>query len=205
MSILPVGLQRDIRSFFGRYSSACRQADDLLFRAGNAEAIDEACRRSKVGKLLPNALYVHREAIESLDPLLRVHEGCGRAYLGEIEGMNIVKLHRLSGKISYLIYPDFETDPHPCLCRSIKLSLRTRELDCLDYCSSSNPPVLHRKEAFLPPDHPLYAKFFRLTQQEERNGLLDDTSSIGTREGWNQRLQEKGLKLAGHRLVRCRD
>ena len=60
ISALPVGLQRDIRSFFGSYANACRLADDRLFRAGDAEAVDDACRRSAVGKLLPNALYVHR-------------------------------------------------------------------------------------------------------------------------------------------------
>ncbi len=76
MSALPIGLQRDIRAFFGSYAKACRQADDRLFQAGSAEAVDDACRRSAVGKLLPNALYVHRSSLESLDPLLRVYEGC---------------------------------------------------------------------------------------------------------------------------------
>ena len=70
ISAFPAGLQRDIRAFFGNYSNACRLADDLLFRAGNAEAVDEARRRSAVGKLLPTALYVHRTALDSLDPLL---------------------------------------------------------------------------------------------------------------------------------------
>jgi DNA phosphorothioation-associated putative methyltransferase len=197
MSALPLGLQRDIRAFFGSYASACRLADDRLFRAG-----DDACRHSAVGKLLPNALYVHRSALEALDPLLRIYEGCARAYLGEIDGANLIKLHRHSGKVSYLVYPDFETDPHPALLRSVKLSLRTREIDCLEYAASANPPILHRKETFLLTDHPLYAKFARLSQQEERHGLLDDPATIGTREGWEARLSAAGFALRGHRLVR---
>ncbi len=202
ISALPLGLQRDIRAFFGSYSNACRLADDLLFRAGSAEAVDEACRRSAVGKLLPTALYVHRTALEALDPLLRVYEGCARAYLGTLEGTNLIKLHRHSGKVSYLAYPEFETDPHPALLRSVKLSLRTREIDCFDYAASKNPPVLHRKETFLASDHPLHAKFARLTQQEEKHGLLDDSSAIGTWEGWSSRLAERGFALKGHRLVK---
>jgi DNA phosphorothioation-associated putative methyltransferase len=74
MSALPIGLRRDIRAFFGSYANGCRRADDRLFRAGDAGAVDDACRRSAVGKLLPNALYVHRTALEALDPLLRVYE-----------------------------------------------------------------------------------------------------------------------------------
>jgi DNA phosphorothioation-associated putative methyltransferase len=116
---------------------------------------------------------------------------------------NLTKLHRLCGKVSYLVYPDFETDPHPALVRSIKLSLRTGEIDCLEYTARANPPILHRKETFLTGDHPLYAKFARLTQQEEKHGLLDDAATIGTRDGWSKRLSAAGLVVHGHRLVRA--
>jgi DNA phosphorothioation-associated putative methyltransferase len=202
ISKLPRGLQRDIREFFGTYKRACQQADELLFRAGQAEAIDEACQRAAVGKLLPNALYLHKSAVEAMEPLLRIYEGCARSYLGEIEDANLVKLHRFSGKVSYLAYPEFETDPHPRLVRSVKLNLRTLELDCWDYSASDNPPILHRKETFLPADHPLHEKFARLTEQEERHGLLVDTATIGTRVGWEARLRQRGFALRGHRLVR---
>jgi DNA phosphorothioation-associated putative methyltransferase len=111
MTALPLGPQRDVRAFFGSYTKACRQADDLLFRAGNAEAVDEACRHSSIGKLLPNALYVYSSALDSLERILRVYEGCARAYLGEIDGANLIKLHRHSGKVAYLVYPEVETGP----------------------------------------------------------------------------------------------
>jgi len=202
ISVLPLGLQRDIRTFFDSYSNACCLADDLLFRAGSAEAVAEACRQSAVGKLLPNALYVHRSALEALDPLLRIYEGCARAYVGEIDGANLIELHRLSGKVSYLVYPDFETDPHPALLRSVKLSLRSRETDCLEYAASANPPILHRKETFVTNDHPLRAKFARLSEREEKHGLLNDSATIGTRGGWQDRLSDMGFALRGHRLVR---
>lgn len=202
LSAYPRVLQRDIRAFFGTFTKACEKADELLFRAGQADAIDDACKRSLVGKLLPNALYVHRSALDGLEPLLRIYEGCGRAYLGEIEGANIIKLHRFSGKISYLVYPTFDTEPHPILVRSVKLSLRTRELDCYDYSNSDNPPLLHRKETFLQPEHPLHAKFASLTREEEEHGLLSDSSTIGTRDGWEERLRKTGFALENHLLVR---
>lgn len=203
-SQLPLALQRDMREFFGTYSSACELADTLLFQAGSPEAVDEACKRSQIGKLLPNALYVHRDALGELEPLLRTYEGCARSYLGEIEDANIVKIHRFSGKVSYLAYPNFDSDPHPALVRSVKLNMRTLWLDCWDYVESDNPPILHRKEAFLAKDDARYLKFAKLTQQEERWGLLNDTAAIGTRNGWNARLLEQGLELRGHRLIRKR-
>jgi hypothetical protein len=48
----------------------------------------------------------------------------------------------------------------------------------------------------------LHAKFARLTEQEERHGLLDETAIIGTRDGCQARLAAAGLALRGHRLVR---
>jgi DNA phosphorothioation-associated putative methyltransferase len=192
-----------MRGFFGGYKKACERADERLFRAGDAVAIDEACKRSSVGKLLPDDLYVHRSAIDSLEPLLRIYEGCGRAFLGDVEGANIIKIHRRSGKLSYLVYPEFEDDPHPVLLQSVRVNLRTRQIDFTDYSQSANPPVLHRKETFLLPDDPLHGKFSRLTAQEEKHGLLEQTAGIGTRDGWTQRLSERGFCLKGHRLVRA--
>ncbi len=51
-------------------------------------------------------------------------------------------------------------------------------------------------------DHPLHPKFARLTQQEEKHGLLDDTATIGTKEGLQAWLNATGFALRGHRLVR---
>jgi DNA phosphorothioation-associated putative methyltransferase len=137
-----------------------------------------------------------------LEPLLRIYEGCGRAYLGEVEGANVIKIHRRTGKLSYLVYPKFEDDPHPALLRSVRVNLRTRQIDTNDYTERANPPVLHRKETFLLPDDPMREKFARLTTQEEKHGLLDDASEIGTREGWARKLSERGFALKGHRLVK---
>ncbi len=201
LSGLPLTLQRDMKAFFGAYGRACAQADELLFKAGDSAAIDEACKRAAVGKLLPDDLYIHRSALDALEPVLRIYEGCGRAFLGEVEGANVIKIHRRSGKLSYLVYPDFDTDPHPALFRCVKLNLRSRQTECYDYGQSANPPVLHRKETFLLPDHPLHSKFARLTAQEEKNGLLDEPAVIGTRDGWSRRLRERGFALKGHRLV----
>jgi len=191
-----------MKAFFGTYNRACAEADELLFKTGDAAAIDDACKRATIGKLLPDDLYVHRDALAGLEPLLRIYEGCGRTYLGEVEGANVIKIHRRSGKLSYLVYPDFESDPHPALLRCVRLNLRTRQIECYEYGQSANPPVLHRKETFLARLDARREKFARLTAQEEKHGLLADPSGIGTRDGWRRRLAERGFDLKGHRLMK---
>ena len=204
LSLLPLALQRDMKAFFGTYTRACAEADELLFKAGDAAAIDEACKRSTVGKLLPDDLYVHRDALDSLEPLLRIYEGCGRAYLGEVEGANVVKIHRRSGKLSYLVYPGFRERPAPGTA-----ALREVEpADPADRVLRLRPErqparcCIERKRSSRP-DDPRREKFARLTAQEEKHGLLENTSGIGTRDGWARRLAERGFNLKGHRLVKA--
>jgi DNA phosphorothioation-associated putative methyltransferase len=201
-SRLPRQLQLDVKGFFSTYNKACEQADALLFSLGNLETVDAACQASGIGKLMPNALYVHESALDHLSPVLRLFEGCARGYVGRVEGANLIKLHRYEPKVSYLTYPDFETDPHPVLAHSLTVHFQTFRVKSRSYRQYRNPPILHRKETFLAPEHPLYAKFARLSRSEENNGLYNDPSQIGTREGWERVLLHRGLRLRGHRLLR---
>jgi DNA phosphorothioation-associated putative methyltransferase len=204
VSQLPTSLQRDVKAFLGRYSQACARADTLLFRAGDPTAIDAACQQAQVGKLVDNALIVHRTALDCLPPILRIYEGCARALVGDIDEANLFKLHRFSGKVSYIAYPEFETKPHPRLQLRVKVSLRTLGIDFFDYSTWEDPPLLLRKEQFLPGDHPLHEKFARLTRQEEKRGLLDQIDDSISASRWQMRLTESRCALRGHQLVCAR-
>lgn len=199
-SELPSALQWDIRSLFSTYRFACATADTLLFRAGETEAVDQACRDSPVGKLTPTALYFHESALPALSPLLRTYEGCARTYLGVVERANIIKLYRRESKVSYLAYPDFDKDPHPGLHKSVNVCLRSFDVRVRNY--ENNRPILHRKDLFVTLSHPRRATFARLTAQEERHGLYVNTSQIGQSEQWHDSVTRKGFSYRGHRLVR---
>ncbi|MBM4075254.1 MAG: DNA phosphorothioation-associated putative methyltransferase, partial [Planctomycetes bacterium] len=199
-SQLPVGMQRDIKEFFGGYKSACDSADILLFESGRAELVDTACQRSKIGRLTSNALYLHRSAISSLEPILRVFEGCIDRGKANVEDANIVKLHRFSGKISYLACPQFETHPHPPVRRTIKLSLRNLFLQCIDHSENKNPLLLDRKERMIEFDHPWQQRFARFSLLEAQHGLLEDSEDMLSVLQWHAKLQEAGLMIKGNRL-----
>ena len=201
---LPLAMRNDIRAIFSTYRRACEEADVALLAVGDIGRVSRAAKRSAVGKLTPSAIYVHESALGSLPPLLRLYEGCARRYIGRVDGANLIKLHTGEPKVSYLSYPDFESDPHPALAASMTVHLQTFRLRERDYTTSQNPPILHRKETFVASDNPLHAKFARLTRQEESKGLFEAPAHIGTRRGWEELLSEKGLALRGHRLVRQR-
>lgn len=168
-------------------------------------AIAELCQHSRVGKLLPNTLYVHVSALPALDPQLQRYESYARLAAPQLEAPVLVKFSTDKPKISYLFYPDFDTDPHPALQTSIQVDLQSLKVSYRDYSTSDNPPVLHRKETFVTPDYPLYEQFAELTRQEEALGLLDSSRSIGTRQAWLQRLEDHRVELQGHHLIRRQD
>ncbi len=199
---LPEALRLDIRAFFGSYKAGCAAADALLFSAGDQDAVDRACRQAPVGKLLPDALYVHHTAVAQLPPVLRVYEGCARQLAGAVDGLTLVKLSRRRPRVSYLVYQSFDRVAHPALRTSIVADLQRLRLHFRDYTRSPNPPVLHRKERFVADDYPARPRFARLTAREERLGLLDAASTIGTRDGWRAALAAHGVTVRGHRVVR---
>ncbi len=166
-------------------------------------AISKLCQHSRVGKLLPNTLYVHVSALPALDSQLQRYETFARLAAPNIEEPTLVKFSTDKPKISYLFYPDFDTEPHPALQASVQVDLQSLKVSYRDYSTSNNPPVLHRKETFVTPDYPLYGQFAELTRQEEALGLLNSSRAIGTRQRWLQRLEAQGVELQGHRLI-CR-
>jgi DNA phosphorothioation-associated putative methyltransferase len=194
-------LQADIKALFGNYPQACTAADLMLMSLGRMELIEERCRQSPVGQQRPNSLWVHVSALDQLDPLLRLYEGCASRTLGRPEEATVVKFHVQKPQITYLEFPNFDKDPHPALKTSMVISLRDLHVRYRDY-DADNPPLLHQKDQTLTADYPDYAKFAKLSQQEQKWGLLDDVKAIFDRRGWEKCLLEHGAELKGHRVVR---
>ena len=198
-------VQNDIKALCGSYQQACAAADLMLISLSNQSVVEERCRSSAIGQQRPHSLWVHASAIEAMDPLLRLYEGCASRTIGRPQDANVVKFHFHKPKISYLFYPDFDSDPHPALHTSMEIDLRDLHVHYRDYDPNDNPPLLHQKDLMVSADYPLYEKFAKLTCQEERWGLLDDLSQIYDACGWQKCLEEHCAELKGHRVVWRKD
>jgi hypothetical protein len=115
---------------------------------------------------------------------------------------NLLKLHTDQVAISFLTYPDFDSDPHPALAEAVKINMNSGAISKTDYRKRANPPILHRKETFLPPNDSRISEFAALTKQEEDAGLLRDLSRIGLRIHWETLLKRCGYSYEGHRLIK---
>lgn len=199
---LPAEIRHDVRDLFGSHAAACRQADRLLYELANQERVRAAATASAVGKRLPTALYLHADALAELPPILRLLDGVARRPIGSVATATVVKLHLDQPAVSYLEYPDFDRDPHPALRSGFLVRVDRLRCEFRDYGHHANPPILHRKELLLAPDDPRRVRFAALTRQEERAGLYARPAAIGTRRAWQALLAERGVRHAGHRLVR---
>lgn len=164
-------------------------------------AIRTALEALPYGKRLPTAIYLLDveegqlpASLEILCRELRRRLDIGPEY-------NVLKFHTDRPKVSFLSYPDFIANPHPALASFVLVDLATGKVRRDDYRNRVNPPILHRKEAFLPADHRLREEFAALTRAEEAAGLYAETDRIGFRLNWEKLLASHGLRLLGHQLV----
>ena len=170
-------------------------------RNGFNAAIDKL----SFGKRLPGAVYVIRT-----DHLNTHPELCAAIRRAEVaarppEAWNLLKLHTEEFAITFLTYPDFDKVPHPALAAATKINLNTGSVTRTDYSHRANPPILHRKETFLPPGDHRVLRYAALTRREEEAGLYHDPSRIGLRIQWQALLKRLGLAYEGHTLISERE
>ncbi|GAA4952587.1 DNA phosphorothioation-associated putative methyltransferase [Yinghuangia aomiensis] len=201
-SSLPLPIQLDIRAFFPSYTEACRRADRLLFKLRDDAYVRRAMNRSIAGKFTATALYVHRRALHRIPTVLRLYEQCASIAAGRPGEWSVVKLRHQGRGVSWLDYPEFDTDPHPRIAASYAVDLGTLKSSFTSYADSTNRPLLHRKHEFLAEDDPAAPKYRRLTEAEVRAGLYESPHLIGMEEGWERELIRCERELRGHRLVR---
>lgn len=141
--------------------------------------------------------YVHVSGLTSLpsEDQQRVSRALTHVGLVAVRDFHVVKLARAIDEVSFLAYPTFFEEPFPVLTRSWRVRLLDGCVTVRDYESSLNPPILHRKELLLLPDHPLHLSCRKLTAQAEQLGLFDDPVRIGFKLAWEALIAERGYVL----------
>jgi DNA phosphorothioation-associated putative methyltransferase len=157
---LPEEHRRAVRAFWGSYRTAVTEAQRLLFSVGQPETIRAACRAASARGLGfledDRALYVRASTVPYLPQVLRVYVSCAARFYGEVENADLVKIHADSGKVTLLLYDDFEGKPIPLLLERVKVDLREQDIHFFEYGSAASPQALYLKSRFLMTRDPLY-------------------------------------------------
>jgi DNA phosphorothioation-associated putative methyltransferase len=155
-------------------------------------------------KELPEALYLHKETLaQTHKQLAKVVDAIATALKIAPETWNIIKLSKTQFQLSFLNYADFFEMPYPELSQSISVDLARLSHKVLRYDTGENPPILHRKELLLMPEHPCYQVYQEVTQEAELAGLYENPHLIGFRDSWLRLIERKGYVLMDGRLFRA--
>jgi DNA phosphorothioation-associated putative methyltransferase len=153
-----------------------------------------------IGKRLPDAVYLHIDALPDGPPELQTAVQQALTSLGLAGPWNVVKLAHLDARISFQWYPRFFDDGFPALASSTAVDLESGRVTVREY-EADNAPILHRKETLLPPGHLAVPTAAALTEAAEAVGLFEKPTEIGRRQAWEDRLARLRLRVDGHRLV----
>jgi DNA phosphorothioation-associated putative methyltransferase len=177
---LSASLRADMSVFFDSYKEGLRAAKELLFAAGDPGEIEVACEDLKIGWQDEQALYFHHSLMGELPPILRVYCGCAQAYCGDLGRIDLIKLHKSTGKLTFLLYDDIEHQSLPELRLRIKVNLRTGFVQVFDH--SADHQVLCFKERFFGQDHRRYQEWTEFGQKLRAAGV-PESAFIGPKRG----------------------
>ena len=136
-SHMPAKLTRDIKIHFESYNHALEEAKSLLFSISEPANIGNACYQAyeniKLGELHDNHSYIlSTRFLNQLPAILRVYIGSAAQLYGDIDEIDLVKIHMRSGKVTFLKYDDF-SKRLPLLIERVKVKLLEQDIDYFFY------------------------------------------------------------------------
>ncbi|WED22802.1 DNA phosphorothioation-associated putative methyltransferase [Vibrio sp. JC009] len=169
----------------------------------NQELFSSLIKQVNIGKKLPDAVYLHRDALEAVpDKLAQFIPAVAKAVSLPDDKWNLVKLFKGEFRLSLLYYPDFYNESYPALKQSLNVDLNKLTHKVTSYEYSDNPPILHRKETMILKDSPHYSNFVAITQEGEAAGLYENSRLIGFKRSWENVIRKHGYDLVDGRLFR---
>lgn len=158
----------------------------------------------EIGKRTNDALYFHVSALREM-PLATRDRTRLAERIAQVVGdkdYNVVKLTHTGPLVSLLAYSAFWEDPFPSLATAWTVNLSQKTGTVRRYAPDGNPPILHRKELLLAPEHPQRARFALLSEQLDAHGLSPRGSGLGFQRQWQAALKHASVHVQDHQLAR---
>ena len=206
----PEDLKRDIKAFFDTYKIAQHQATELLFQIADSALIESLCLEAEkilpASKVdfengLPHSLTLHKDFIALLPLVLRVYIGAALQMYGELDDIQLIKIHIHSGKVTLLGYEGFENTPLPQLKERVKIKMADQDVDFFDYIIEEKRPLLLNKIDYIDDTFDDYKK-----QKAFNKRLLKELNKLDlgyrnlTYTQTSTFLSQVNLKIEGYRL-----
>lgn len=193
---LEARLRRDVKAFFGDYTSAQAAGMTLLTQAADGEALLAACRDAEtngLGWLDGDHLQLHASLLDRLPVVLRAFVSCGLLVYGELSDVDLIKVHCSSGKLTLMQFDDFAGVPLPLMTKRIKVNVRRADYNVFEYGKQFPKPPLYRKSRYM------HEEMAHYQEQEAFDRALEESGVLGTL-GYGPDLAQLESDLASRRL-----
>tara|TARA_R110001583_G_scaffold154593_2_gene306297 strand:- start:6645 stop:8684 length:2040 start_codon:yes stop_codon:yes gene_type:complete len=203
-------LKRDIKAFFDTHKIALHQAKELLFDIANADRVTSECIKAKeelpASKLTlengqPHSLTLHKDFIDELSPLLRVYVYSALQLYGELDDIQLIKIHITSGKVTLLGYEGFDDSPLPQLRERVKIKMADQDVDFFDYINESRRPLLLDKIEYIDESFGDFKKQKSFNKQLN-NLIKEDLNNCVSLALLHTELEKKNNKIKGYRFFK---
>ena len=135
----------------------------------NFEEYSMLVKSIKFGKKIGDVVYIHKDGFDQIPKeLSELVARVEKALKVPSSKFNLLKFSKSDFRFSLLSYPKFETYPYPSLHESWTVDLKALGVRKAQYSDAKNPPILHRRETFLPDDHRLVQAFKAFTERIKR-------------------------------------
>jgi len=146
---------------------------------------------------------IHKDALDLLPLRLRAYVECAKTLYGELETVQLIKLHLTTGKVSFLGYEGFDSTPLPRLTERIKVDLWNQKIRFYDYIDTFVPPFLYWKSKLIGTSSPNYQ---RQKTFDENLDLLggapkDPNFGLGS-DALRDHLRQRNRKIQGFRFYK---
>jgi DNA phosphorothioation-associated putative methyltransferase len=199
-------LQRDVKWFFGGYQRAIDSSKQLLATLPSPEVINSECGHAAERGLgwfvESDSLQLHSSLVSQLSAPLRAYVECGTVLYGDVSSADLIKIHVRSGKLSLMIFDDFQANGLPKMVQRVKINLRTQEFDVYRYGGDFPAPYLYSKSRYINEEFPGYPEQVELERRLAELGLGPFVDHGPSPEQFDAALARRRYRITGLRLAR---
>ena len=154
---MPEEKKRDIKALFLSSNSGREEAKELLFKIADNDLLQaSAIEATQYFPTIYNAghsLLLQAKFINELPLILRIYVGAAAVMYGDWNEAEVIKIHLTSGKVTFMVYDDFNDKPIPSIIERVKVKLAEQDIDYFDYVNKTKrPPLVNKHELMLDKD-----------------------------------------------------
>jgi DNA phosphorothioation-associated putative methyltransferase len=190
--------QRDIKAHFRSHKNGLIAGKKALHEIADSylifEAVNKSCQDG-LGFIHDGHSYMfHRKILDKLPPILRIYVYTATFLFGEVDDVDIFKIHLQSDKLTLLYFDDF-SKKMPVLKTRVKIDLGLQDLDIFNYSLTADKQLLYLKSYYLDPLDNDFKNQKDYDEELEKLNLFEFTDRPVSQQEFFRKYNEITLRL----------